>query len=179
MERLALTQGYYALVDEQDYDRLVKFRWHVKKSRGFIYGVRSVSVRGWFKTIPLHYDVLGLCYPMPGFTVDHINGNGLDNRRGNLRLCTPSQNHYNKPPRKGARSKYKGVIPVQRKHGYKYEANITVNKKRRHLGTYDNEYTAMSVYNSWAMRLHREFAYLNIWEGPSIAGEREPIPEGK
>jgi hypothetical protein len=171
MKWLELTQGYVAKVDDQDYDRLAKYRWHVKKSRGFLYAVRSVRVQGWFKTIPMHYEVLGLCYPMLGFTVDHRNGDGLDNQRGNLRLCTPSQNNYNKPPRKGARSKYKGVIPVRRKDGYKYEVNITKDKKRLYLGTFDDEYSAMKVYNSWALRLHGEFAYLNNWDGPTNSEE--------
>jgi HNH endonuclease len=173
MKRLELSKGYFAKVDDQDYDRLVKYRWHVKNGRGFLYALRSVSVQGWCKTIPLHYEVLGLCFPLLGFTVDHRNGDGLDNQRGNLRLCTPSQNHYNRLPRKGARSKYKGVTLVRRKGGYRYQVYIIKDKKRNYLGTFDDEFTAMKVYNSWAIRLHGEFAYLNKWDGPTKKEERE------
>lgn len=93
-----------------------------------------------------------------GEHVDHINGNTLDNRLSNLRICAPTQNLQNKKSKIGT-SKYKGVY--FNKSAKKWRAYITVNKKRRHLGTFENESDAALTYNKHAKEFFGEFALLN------------------
>lgn len=91
-----------------------------------------------------------------GMQVDHINGNRLDNRSKNLRICTNQQNNWNKGPRKG---KYKGVH--WSKTHKRWVAQITENYKTRHLGHFMTAEAAALAYNAAAKELHGEYAYLN------------------
>lgn len=175
---LPLTQGYIALVDEEDYERLKRFKWCVcSNTYGKKYAVRTLYKNGWSKQVYLHHEVLGLISAPPGKVVDHINGNSLDCTRANLRICTYAQNVQNRPPLKHSRSKYKGVKIVEKKSGYRYQVNITAEKKSYYLGSFKDEYTAMATYNVAAIKLHGKFAYLNTWNGPSIPGEPDPLAE--
>ena len=90
-----------------------------------------------------------------GMTVDHINLNSLDNRRTNLRLCTPQQNLLNRPPYRGKAVPLKGV---QKVHGSnKFKAVIRFNKQVRHLGQFDTPEEAHEAYVRAAQELHGEF----------------------
>ena len=94
-----------------------------------------------------------------GLLVDHINGNSLDNRRCNLRVCTNAQNQWNTAKKSNSTQKYKGVRKT--KSG-KYEARIRCGEgKRLHLGTYPTIEEAVEAYNTKALELHGDFAYLN------------------
>jgi len=91
--------------------------------------------------------------------VDHINGNGLDNRRCNLRLCEHKQNMANQGSRKNTSSKYKGVTFYKRDQ--KWQAKISPNGKTIHLGYFDSEIEAAKAYNRKAVEVFGEFARLN------------------
>jgi hypothetical protein len=97
---------------------------------------------------------------------DHINHNGLDNRRCNLRLCTHQQNCFNKKPKPGCTNKYKGVY---RSHeSKKWRAEIRRNGRKIHIGHFDYEQDAAIAYDDYAIELFGEFAYLNHHHRPEI-----------
>ncbi len=91
---------------------------------------------------------------------DHINHDGLDNRRGNLRLCTRLQNSRNRLPRRGGSSKYKGVTWNKRRK--KFMAEIRVNQKYQYLSYFENEIDAAKAYDKKAKEFFGEFAFLNF-----------------
>ena len=95
-----------------------------------------------------------------GLEVDHINQNGVDNRRINLRIATATQNRQNTSKQKSNTSGYKGVM----KDKTKWRAMIRDNGRRIHLGMFDNKIDAAIAYNKAAIKYHKEFACLNtIW----------------
>lgn len=107
MKLMPLTQGKSAIVDDVDYPALSEYSWCVKKCGGLQYAARGIKTGGIQKTILMHRIILDA---RADVEVDHINGNGLDNRRCNLRLVNSSQNHFNqRKQHKQTSSKYKGV----------------------------------------------------------------------
>ena len=96
--------------------------------------------------------------PEKGLQTDHINRNGLDNRKVNLRKCTSAENNCNVEKRTSG-SKYKGVYWYNERKMFR--ANINVNKKYIFLGYYNTELDAAIAYNNAALKYHGEFACLN------------------
>ncbi len=94
-----------------------------------------------------------------GMFVDHIDGNSQNNRRSNLRICTPAQNLQNQRP-KGGTSRYKGVY--FHKKDNKWMAKIGFNGKNTYLGLFEDEILAARAYDKKAKELFGEFAYLNF-----------------
>jgi hypothetical protein len=130
MKKIPLTQNAVAKVDDEDYDWLKRFRWRVNRSnKRTSYAVRRSNG----KTIAMQNELLA---PLPGFVVDHINHNGLDNRRANLRVCMPADNALNSRPRKNTSSKYKGVS--WHKRYKKWQACIQYRGVRYSLGYFHN-----------------------------------------
>jgi len=98
-----------------------------------------------------------------GLLIDHINQDGMDNRRANLRAVTYSQNMYHRRKRSGAKqSKYKGIY--WRKKNRKWQVQITFEKKRIHVGYFRSEIDAAKAYDRAARKYHGEFASLNFPE---------------
>ncbi len=158
--RIPLTQGKYAIVDPQDYDRLTKYKWHVHKAPHTFYAVRSLTngKKQPRKNAQMHNLIIKI--PTAMF-IDHINHNGLDNRRANLRPATRTQNiwhrkKFNIP----SRSRYKGVDWL--KSQKRWRARIRVNHKRIYLGSFADEISAAQAYDDAAKRYHGEFAVLNF-----------------
>jgi len=159
--RIPLTQGKFALVDPEDYEGLSKYNWYaVRSPRGF-YAVRTVitkkgrSVR---KTVGMHRVILKA---PQGKLIDHINHNGLDNRKCNLRICTIQQNVWNMRKQRGnCASQYKGV--TLRKDIGKWQARIICNGKSFSIGYFGDEKAAAAAYDKKAKELFREFAALNL-----------------
>src|SRR4030095_8449683 len=93
MKKIPLTQGKVAIVDERDNEWLSRFNWHALRSRNHYYAVRSVRRdNGKIHNILMHREILN---PPSGYETDHVNGDGLDNRRANLRIATHRQNQAN------------------------------------------------------------------------------------
>ena len=157
-----------AVVDAQDYERLAHMKWYLRDKRpgeGGKYAVTSVGPK-WnqMRYVPMQrfmFDTVP-----DGLVVDHINGNGLDNRRSNLRLVTVVQNNWNAAPHQNARSKFKGVA-FHKARG-KWYARIACNGRRTLLGYFDREIDAATAYNEAASTLHGEFARLNEAARPRI-----------
>lgn len=108
------------------------------------------------RTIYMHRAIMGA---QRGNDIDHINRNGLDNRRVNLRVCTCAQNQCNRGPQVNNKSGYKGVS--WKKDKSKWNALIYVGGKKIHLGYYDDLDDAAIAYNRAAIEKHGEFAWLN------------------
>lgn len=154
---IPLTQGKYAIVDADNYEWLMQWKWSYRDG----YAKRSVHIpmaAGLRKQVPItmHGVILPPCN---GLVPDHINGNGLDNRRENLRLATQQQNMWNRKPVKNSSSKYKGVS-WRKSTGY-WIANIKLDGKQKHLGCFWSEEDAARAYNKAAKEMHGEFAKLN------------------
>jgi len=159
---IPLTQGKFAIVDASDYEELNQYKWHATKSGHTYYAMR----RKGRKLIRMHRQILNA---PRGLVCDHINHNGLDNRKRNLRLCTQGQNCRNKSARKGCSSKYIGVsFDKQTK---RFSAKICVNFKKIWIGRFKSEIEAARARDKKAIELHGEFASLNFPE------EREPKSE--
>jgi len=154
---IPLTHGAFAIVDAGDYAFLMEWDWYLKRSRrGKLYAARSVNNKLRKGIITMH----GVLLPTPdGMEPDHINGDGLDNRRGNLRAATHQQNMWNRGSQIGSSSKYKGVS-LFRPRGY-YKATIMKDGLIRHLGYFWDEEEAAITYNRAAKELFGEFARLN------------------
>ena len=158
--RIPLTQGKYALVDQDDFERLNKHKWHVCKSANTFYARRTIYVGKKYISIMMHREVIN---PPDNLFVDHINHNGLDNRKANLRPVTCAQNNYNKIYfRKSQSSKYKGVSWKKQKK--KWAVIISYNCKNKFIGYFKDEIQAAKAYDKAAKKYHGEFASLNFKE---------------
>lgn len=149
MATIPLTRGHVAIVDDDDFEYLNQWYWH---STGK-YARRRDGKRFLF----MHRAFLPDDNP---FQVDHINGNGFDNRRENLRLVTASENRANSRRRSDGSSQFKGVS-LRRTTG-RWEAKILTPTGRRHLGFFADEETAARAYDAAAREVFGRFAHLNF-----------------
>jgi len=156
-----MAQPRYAKVDPADYKRLRKYEWFAIRKRGnSFYTLRCVSDDKGKKEVPiyLHQDIIKV---PDGMVIDHINHDGMDNRMANLRAATYSQNMCHRKKRAGAKqSKYKGIYCRNRDR--KWQALITINRKRIHLGYFHGEIEAAKAYDAAAKKYHGQFACLNF-----------------
>jgi hypothetical protein len=153
--RIKLTKGQYATVDVEDYPKLASDDWQLyeSESKNF-YAVRLNKN----KIVKMHREIMN--NPV-GVFVDHINGDGLDNRKKNLRIATRTQNQCNRKKTSAiTSSKYKGVHLCRKRN--KYRAIIGCSGKRIFLGYFDNETDAAKAYDEAAKKYHGEFAKLNF-----------------
>lgn len=153
-KEIKLTQNRIALVDDEDYDEVIKYNWYYAKG----YAVRRNYDGGADGTIYLHREIAKT--PSDMFT-DHINRNKLDNRKENLRICTKSQNRANIGHLHSNTSGYKGVFISNGR----WRAQITVNKCRIELGYFDDPKSAAIAYDNAAKLYLGEFAGLNFDTG--------------
>jgi len=160
--RIPLTRGMYAKVDPEDYPRLSRYKWYAtsdKNRGGKVYAERTVWEGGKKqRNILMHREILFGAEVKTRLLADHINGDGRDNRKANLRAATHRQNVWNTKAR--GKSKYKGVWQV--KGSGKWCARIKVNGRQRNLGRFDDEVEAAKAYDRAAKEECGEFARLNF-----------------
>ncbi len=200
--KIKLTQGQYAIVDAWRYEELNKYKWYAHKAKGTYYAYRAARAdeKRKNKNVKMHYEVIRLnsksetrnpkpvLRPEIGTTegrhiqnsnyqntktiIDHINGDGRDNRQANLRQANYSQNSQNR--RKIGRqcgSQYKGMWLDKRTR--KWRAQICFGGRKKHLGYYNDEAEAAMAYDAAALRYHGRFAKVNFKKKLSHRGHRE------
>lgn len=158
IREIPLTQGHVAIVDAEDYDFLMQWKWTYHPAH---YAVRSDYITPTHsKRVYMHRIIVG-CSGCE--RVDHINRNGLDNRRCNLRLASHQQNQWNKGPISTNTSGYKGVSRHRSNPAWtpKWSAQLNVNKRKIYLGCFLTPEDAARAYNEAAIKYHGEFAYQN------------------
>lgn len=153
---IPLSQGLFALVNGEDYERLNQWKWcavHLGKNNW--YAIRNIGKVPNRKMVLMHREILNVSNNKE---TDHKNGCGLDNRKQNLRICIHAENLRNQKPNSNHTSRYKGVGW----HRGKWRARIYFNCKCIYLGHFDNEVDAALAYNIAAKQYFGKFARLNI-----------------
>lgn len=152
MKEIELTQGFKAIVDDEDYEYLSKWKWHYSNGYAVRHNSELYRTTGKRRLLPMHRLIANTPDEM---LTDHANGNKLDNRKVNLRVCNPQQNSSNvvKPGTK----RYRGV----QKLGRKYRAKIKYNGEQIVIGSFDTEEEAALAYNEAAFVYQGNFAILN------------------
>jgi len=169
MKQIPLTQGQFALVDNEDYGWLNQFKWCAMKLKNTFYAVRSSkTINGKQKTIYMHRVIMN---PPNNMDIDHIDHNGLNNQKVNLRVVTRSQNSMNQQTHKKKSSNFKGVS--RNKLNKLWQASIEYNGKSINLGYFEEEIDAGIIYNQKAIELFGEYAHLN--QIPDKYKNRVPI----
>lgn len=152
---LPLSQGKVALIDDED-AHLAEFKWHARHNgRNLWYAARCVGPQR--RTVSLHRVILPGCVQ-----VDHINGDGLDNRRANLRPASARENQFNGRMRADNTTGYKGVTWDARDRVWR--ARVNAKGRRMSLGSFHDPVEAARAYDEAARRLFGEFAALNFPE---------------
>jgi len=145
---------YFAIVDDEDFDRINQFNWFI----GNGYAQRVVE-KGNGKRDLFHMHRMVMNTP-DGMMTDHINHDTLDNRKSNLRVCTRQQNAFNIKKKKIAASKYKGISQDRRDNSW--NVRIGFNNKRIQVGWFKDEMEAAKAYDQKAKELFGDFAKLNF-----------------
>lgn len=160
MKEIPLTQGQVALVDDEDYPYLAQFRWHAVRTPRSWYANHSVKAATGCLSIRMQWLIMGK-------NVDHKNGNGLDNRRENLRKCSKAQNNRNQQRIPTQLTPYKGLAKKVYRFRTMWQSSIRVEGHSIYLGLYDTPEGAALAYNGAAKLYHREFASFNKVPGTS------------
>jgi hypothetical protein len=137
----------YALVDNDDYGRLMKFKWCLMGSNKFFYAATATYVNGKRTTIKMHRMVMNT---PKGLSTDHINHNRLDNRKKNLRICTNRINHQNRVKKTDGLPA--GIYKTPSKKG-SYVVRITKDYKLLTIGTYSTIKECIAVRNEYLNQL--------------------------
>lgn len=157
-----LTQGFVALIDDEDAERVALRKWCAQ--RGNTGGYYAISPRQWRARVPavlLHRYILEA---PQGVKVDHIDQNPMNCRRENLRLATQSQNGCNRGKQANNTSGFKGVY--WHREGKKWYVKIKARGENHYRGMFVDPAEAARVYDSLARELHGEFACLNFGDTP-------------
>lgn len=150
MKEINLTSGRVAIVDDDDFEELSKFKWHYTKK----YAGRSVKCGSKWKAIKMHR-VISKC--PDHLQTDHRNRNTLDNRKSNLRICKPSQNGQNQKLRVNSSTGFKGV----KKYYNKFVAKTTFRGVQIYIGAFKTPQLAAMAYDNFAVTNYGEFACTN------------------
>lgn len=157
--KIELTQGYFALVDAEDFELVSKFSWHASVQRGKVYADGITGKRPNRKRIRMHRMIMQC---PPDMLVDHIDGNSLNNQKSNLRLCNNTENVRNQAGHRDRAGKFKGVIFQKERN--KYCAKLSFNGKLVYSKRYSNEVDAAKAYDMLARKYFGEFARTNFTE---------------
>ncbi len=149
MKKIELTQGKFALVDDEDFEYLNQWKWCVNHDYAVRNGIKNNARQS---KIFMHRVLMNT---PKGLFTDHVNHNKLDNRKFNLRIVTKQQNQWNMRKHKDSLSPFKGVSFIKKNN--KWNASI----RGKHIGEYDTAELAASAYNGRARKLFGKFALLN------------------
>lgn len=161
MKLIPLSQGQHAMVDDEDYDFLIQYRWHAHKKPGekTFYAKRITPyIEGKRTSYFMHREILKLTDKK--IKVDHIDHNGLNCQRSNMRLCSDQENSRNKTKRKKGSSQYHGVF--WHKAGKAWTASVAVDGKKVYLGLFKDETDAAIARDEAVKKHYGEFANLNF-----------------
>ncbi len=154
MKKIELTKGYSTIVDDADFEYLNQWSWYF--DNGYVARNKYCRKTQKCKIILMHREILKTPQDKDS---DHKNGDKLDNRKVNLRICTRSQNKMNSGKYSNNTSTFKGVsFNKQRK---RWRVQIQINRNLKYLGYFKDIEEAALAYNAAAIKYHGEFAYLN------------------
>lgn len=163
MKSITLTGGLIAHVDDEDYEKLIQYNWIPAKRKRKIYAFASLKMG--YRSGPAIYMHQLIMNPPNGFEVDHRDGNGLNNQKANLRLCSHQQNCQNAKKREApSTSKYKGVLKSRSCRFKPWRAYIKKDNRQYSLRHHETEEAAARAYDAKAKELFGEFACLNFPE---------------
>jgi hypothetical protein len=147
---------YFAMVDDENYDYLNQFNWCLNNG----YASRYEKINGKYKNVQMHRQIMNT---PKGMHVDHKDHNRLNNQKTNLRNCKPINNYANRRMNKKCVVKYIGVS-IHNNNGYKnkYRADVSFNRNKYFLGTFDTPLEAALAYDQRAKELKGEYANLNF-----------------
>ncbi len=157
MKEINLSQGKVALVDDEDFELLSQWKWSTHKNGRCYYAVRSDYTDGVRSDIKMHRVIMA---PSVDMVIDHIDDDGLNNQKINLRICTTQQNASNARSGGFGASKYRGVTRMLDRP--KWRANIRHNGGRILIGYFDDEVDAAKAYDNKATKLNGAFARTNF-----------------
>lgn len=149
MKLIPLTQGKFAKVDDEDYEWLMQWKWHFNNR----YAMRWQN----YKKLRMHREIMKVSDDLE---IDHIDNDGLNNCKNNLRICTTAQNSRNRVRAINNTSGYKGV--TWHKRGKKWQAYIKLNGKSIYIGFYNTAEEAADAYDFMAKQYYGEYANLNF-----------------
>lgn len=160
MKLITLTQGKFAVVDDEDFEHLNQFKWHyaydkLKGKSGYAKR-RGPKINGRLTWIWMHKYIISVG---EGDQVDHVDGCRLNNQKNNLRKCTSQQNNFNQKLSRRNTSGFKGV--QWNKHAGKFVSRLRINRVDVHLGMFENPIEAAVAYDQAAVIHFGEFAKTN------------------
>lgn len=171
--KVPLSRGLFALVSAEDYDRVMAHKWMARLEKRTWYAIRDLPRepgRKYRSKEKLHRFIMGAG---PDVLVDHRDGDGLNNTRGNLRTASPGENNRNiRKPAHGLTSSFKGVSWHPK--AQKYQATIRFNRKNHYLGLFADPVDAAWAYDREARKLHGDFACCNFPPPPAIIYGGQP-----
>jgi hypothetical protein len=151
-----LTKGYEAIIDASDVALVSQWLWYAQISKRTVYAIAdNFDENGRRQTLRMHRLVTA---PPADMQIDHINGDGLDNRRANLRVVTLAENSRNQRLAKNSTSGFKGV--TWHKCKSKWIARIVLNRKTIHLGYFSTPEAAYEAYSKASIELHGQYGRL-------------------
>lgn len=165
MKTIPLSLGKVAIVDDDDYDAISEHKWHAVKRRSLWHAMRTEKRNGHKKTIYMHRIIVGA---LPGEEVDHKSGDGLDNRKENLRRCTHRQNgQHRKLPSQRKTSRFHGVHWYGQRNRWRVvicagPRDASGKAKQLHVGLFRNEIDAARAYDAAAIEHFGTFAITNF-----------------
>lgn len=160
MKYIRLTKGKFCLVDDKDFKKVSKYNWFVFSGRKNYAArmIKNIKVRKRQSMMFMHRMIMN---SSENYHIDHINGDGLDNRRNNLRVCTSRQNSLNRSYTKKNKVGFKGVRLSKRSLSKGYIAQIVNEGKQVYLGYFFTKEDAARAYNKASIKFHGKYGYVN------------------